>query len=75
MNSGVTTIRELSNDEITLVGGAWTWGDLAAAMGAGAITGGMAGSLTGAGVIPGAIGGALIGGAGYLINDMLKYCF
>jgi hypothetical protein len=72
---GSVTIRELGNDEIALVAGAWTWGDLAAAMGAGAITGGMAGSLTGAGALPGAIGGALLGGAGYLINDMFSYCF
>lgn len=74
MNASLT-IRELSNDEIALVAGAWTWGDLAAAMGAGAVTGAMAGSITGAGVVMGAVGGALIGGAGYLINDMLRYCF
>jgi hypothetical protein len=75
MNGSVAAIRELSSDEILLVGGAWTWGDLGAAMGAGAITGAMAGSITGAGALVGALGGGLIGGAGYLVNDMLKYCF
>lgn len=74
MNNSLA-IRELSGDEIALVAGAWTWGDLFAAMGAGALTGGMAGSVTAAGVVPGALGGALLAGAGYLINDMLKYCF
>ena len=75
MDGNVAVIRELGHEEIALVGGAWTWGDLGAAMIAGAITGGMGGAVTGVGAPVGALGGALLGGAGYLINDMLRYCF
>jgi len=70
-----TTIRELDADELALVGGAWTWEGLAAAMFTGGIVGGVSGMATGVGAPAGALGGALLGGASYLIHDMFMYCF
>ena len=75
MDGTVTTIRELTLEEMQLVSGAWTWQGLGAAMLTGGIVGGVIGAATGVGIPAGALSGALLGGMGYLINDMIVTCW
>jgi len=74
MDGAITTIRELTAEELELVSGAWTWDGLASAMITGGIVGGISGAATGAGAPMGAVAGALLGGMGYLIKDIVDYC-
>jgi hypothetical protein len=71
----VTTIRELGPEEISLVGGAWTWEELIASMFAGAVIGAITAGLptAGVGIIPGATSGALLAGMSYLVKDYIEY--
>jgi hypothetical protein len=77
MDATATTFRELTAEETTLVGGGeFTWGGLAAHMGAGALAGGLAGAAVGGvGAGPGALGGALLGGIEYCASDLIESYF
>ena len=77
MDACATTIRELTAAEAALVGGGdFTWGGLAAHMGAGAVTGGLAGSLApGLGTATGALAGGLLGGIGYCLVEGIEELF
>lgn len=71
-----SVLRELSLDEIEMVGGGFSWGrlfrgvehfsqDVEHGMAAGFITGGVAGALAdGVGAAPGAVAGSLVGAVG-----------
>lgn len=74
MTTTAVTIRELTFEEIELVGGAWTWTSLGAAMGGGAVGGALLGGAAGgfAGMGAGFLAGGLAGGATYLVRDMLE---
>jgi hypothetical protein len=69
-------MRELTMDELALVSGAFSWGELAAHMAVGAGVGamvGLAGAGLGAG--PGALAGFLIGGIEYSLGEFIDYYF
>lgn len=74
-------IRELSLDEMEMVGGGFSWGgffrgaehlghDIEKGMAAGAITGGVAGAIAGegAGAAPGALAGSMVGVVSGVLN-------
>ena len=75
MDGSTATMRELTAEETSLVSGAFTLEELAAAMVAGAIVGGLGAAATGAGVPAGILGGALLGGIGYCVKDLIVTCF
>ena len=75
------SIRELSLDEMEMVGGGFSWGgffrgaehlghDIEKGMAAGAITGGVAGAIAGegAGAAPGALAGSMVGVVSGVLN-------
>lgn len=74
MDGAIGMGRELTPEEIELVGGAYSNQELFAAMFTGGVAGAMGAAATGAGIGVGAMGGALIGGAVYIISDIMSYC-
>jgi len=70
LNNGAAT-HQLSLDELDLVAGGFSFGDLGKAVAAGAVTGGLGGAVGGpGGAAGGALGGGLLAGIGYCITQI-----
>jgi hypothetical protein len=76
MDATVTTMRELTTEEMAVVSGAFSWGELAGHMVLGAGVGAMAGAAgAGLGAGPGALAGFLIGGIEYSVGELIDFYF
>jgi hypothetical protein len=74
MDATVATVRELTIEEMALVSGAFSWGELAGHMVVGAGIGAMAGAAgAGLGAGPGALAGFLIGGIEYSLGELIEF--
>jgi hypothetical protein len=74
MDATVATVRELTIEEMALVSGAFSWGELAGQMVVGAGIGAMAGAAgAGLGAGPGALAGFLIGGIEYSLGELIEF--
>lgn len=72
----VSKIEELTMNEIELVNGGYSTGELGAAVAGGALAGGLFGSVAGGiGAGPGAFAGGISGGLGYLGSELYKIMF
>lgn len=74
---GSRPIRELTDEEIALVSGAFSYAELYASAFAGAAAGAVGGLAVGgvAGIGAGALAGAVTGSVGYLAYEGWMYCF
>ena len=77
MDASATTLRELTIEETTLVGGGeFTWGGFFGHVAGGALAGGLAGAAAaGIGAGPGALAGGLLGGIEYSVASIVEDWF
>ena len=73
MEASPKTLRELTAEEMALVGGGFSWSGFVGHVAAGAIAGGLAGAAVGGvGAGPGALAGGLLGGIEYSVSSLIE---
>jgi hypothetical protein len=77
MDATAMTLRELTAEEMALVGGGeFTWGGFFGHVGGGALAGGLAGAtVAGVGAGAGALAGGLLGGIEYCASSIIEDFF